>query len=1005
MAAPQPDFYYPHALAAQYRAEQARQAARLEEERLNQIALDQQMAEQLNAEEEHYLFQESLVSANERNGARDSPRVMDAGVTPYPPRNVRLPTTWASEQIPRDRVVDRSGAATPDLVSNTTTHVPPRPQTAMATVNTARTGGPPPGRPVNRLGAWTPDLPALELHGRGNVNASTNANANTQPFIPPVIPPSSSPTRGNANTRGDTNANARTTTAAGTRTVGPPPRTGGPPPGRPVNRLGAWTPDVPPLVLPPGRNVNASTDANANTQPFIPPVIPPPVSSSTEPASQPTAPRPFIPPVIPSPSGPPPSPATGVLPQGQTQGPGGQVPFIPPGPQRLPPQTRPQAAQAQTHTWASGNAAARHGRPLIPPVIPPMHPNPYPGPRHGYQAWYPPGYAHGQRGQPPAHGGNGAQNVPRVPVIPAPPIPQPPPRVHPLRQVQVPAPAPPPPVVPFIPPPPDPINQLAYKNEMRGYANRADPKPFIPPKPVDDPAKKKKGDTKKPRPILKNKPASTVSLREVVEEEKKKEAKKLLKKRPPTQTRRDSKVEVPIVDVHIESGSSSESEEEEDEDESSSEASSESAEDEDEDEDGSKQEGDDESASDDTKKREKRQKRALAKERETVFNGLRAHVTVFTAPFKCSGCEEMVDSPRPPSIRTGKDTNVTPFSHLDTSLHLSCPGCRTIHCRGCHRPARCKRSCAGAPSDATCALPACCRAGRAVGVFEILEAFDGAVGALVKGGGTEKGNGKKGEKGKGDNGQEVGEWLEEVLASPTSARAMRLSGLVHDVLEALGPWIPLATNASNAKPATDGKDGRRRSSYSASTGSSTESQSNPTHSRSPHVHGSLPILLYTSLLLPILHAFLRLPVKHWVRPTHSGLYSAIFAFLEVLEKAGASRSSRNGGEKPGPLGCCVLKKKRGVRATKGVGGVVWGIADAERKNSKKPHSHPESKIKKLWQPGLAIESFSELLGRPETQRELRALSVKMKEDEAEKRKIVDGFSCTLLRWQMSDVLL
>ncbi|KAG6867132.1 hypothetical protein C0993_006450 [Termitomyces sp. T159_Od127] len=164
---------------------------------------------------------------------------------------------------------------------------------------------------------------------------------------------------------------------------------------------------------------------------------------------------------------------------------------------------------------------------------------------------------------------------------------------------------------------------------------------------------------------------------------------------------------------------------------------------------------------------------------------------------------------------------------LDTHLHLACTACRTTYCRGCRRPAACKRTCTASPSS-KCALRTCCRAGRAIAVFLILSAFDAALLALAH----------------ARPSRSFHEYTAHALRSRAAHSA--LSSLLETTIPALLPWLA------------------------------------PT----AHAHPALADLLRVSALLDVVHAYLRAPRETWVRRAHACAYERMLEMLRRLENAG-----------------------------------------------------------------------------------------------------------------------
>ncbi|KAF9461898.1 hypothetical protein BDZ94DRAFT_1262410 [Collybia nuda] len=94
--------------------------------------------------------------------------------------------------------------------------------------------------------------------------------------------------------------------------------------------------------------------------------------------------------------------------------------------------------------------------------------------------------------------------------------------------------------------------------------------------------------------------------------------------------------------------------------------------------------------------------------------------TLFIDGQHCSRCFTKI----PVFERNGGNT----LSHgsrgpLGSLLHMTCPSCATIQCRGCAKAVACPRRCTGGQQ---CTLPACCSEVRAIAIFEVLVDFDRA---------------------------------------------------------------------------------------------------------------------------------------------------------------------------------------------------------------------------------------------------------------------------------------
>ncbi|EJD51869.1 hypothetical protein AURDEDRAFT_181457 [Auricularia subglabra TFB-10046 SS5] len=68
-------------------------------------------------------------------------------------------------------------------------------------------------------------------------------------------------------------------------------------------------------------------------------------------------------------------------------------------------------------------------------------------------------------------------------------------------------------------------------------------------------------------------------------------------------------------------------------------------------------------------------------------------------------------------------TESIPPTGLRGALHLSCPGCKEIFCRGCLSAVSCAPSCKG-KSNQSCVVDECCKAVRALAIFEAFGALD-----------------------------------------------------------------------------------------------------------------------------------------------------------------------------------------------------------------------------------------------------------------------------------------
>ncbi|KAG6873075.1 hypothetical protein C0995_003383 [Termitomyces sp. Mi166 len=169
---------------------------------------------------------------------------------------------------------------------------------------------------------------------------------------------------------------------------------------------------------------------------------------------------------------------------------------------------------------------------------------------------------------------------------------------------------------------------------------------------------------------------------------------------------------------------------------------------------------------------------------------------------------------------------------LDSHLHLMCPDCHTMHCRGCNRMLNCKRTCNGGPDD-KCLLKTCCRAGRAIAIFAILSCFDAKFLSMVS---------------KSSHSTYL-EYIKSRLSSSTSS----LSTLLLTTIESLLLWLPV----------------------------------DPIHSKSPpHVHTSVEPLFRVSLLLEVIRTYLRAPRERWIRSGNGMVYRHLLMFLRRLEEVG-----------------------------------------------------------------------------------------------------------------------
>ncbi|KAG5723259.1 2,3-bisphosphoglycerate-independent phosphoglycerate mutase 1 [Termitomyces sp. T112] len=273
---------------------------------------------------------------------------------------------------------------------------------------------------------------------------------------------------------------------------------------------------------------------------------------------------------------------------------------------------------------------------------------------------------------------------------------------------------------------------------------------------------------------------------------------------------------------------------------------------------------------------------------------------------------------------------------LDSHLHLMCSECYTLYCRGCHHISRCKRTCNAGP-DEDCLLKTCCRAGRAIAIFAILSCFDAKFLAMV-------------------SASPYSTYIEYIKNALSSSSASSLSALLCTTINSLLPWLPV----------------------------------DPIHSKSPpHVHRSVEPLFRVSLLLEVIRIYLHAPLDRWIRPRNGQVYELILMFLRRLEEVGK-----------GAIAGLVLKPGRGIRRTKGVGEVVWALAECAGEKNK------GNRMRKNlgWTAGNEHESFSETLGKKKLRQDLQDLKDKIQQDQKEKKKLLDQFLCQLLSWSMADVL-
>ncbi|KAF7302969.1 UBIQUITIN-CONJUGAT-2 domain-containing protein [Mycena kentingensis (nom. inval.)] len=97
---------------------------------------------------------------------------------------------------------------------------------------------------------------------------------------------------------------------------------------------------------------------------------------------------------------------------------------------------------------------------------------------------------------------------------------------------------------------------------------------------------------------------------------------------------------------------------------------------------------------------------------------------LFTAERNCSKCGKTVKSPRGFVVFSPTSTPGAIPPSLGMLLHALCDSCGTNHCRGCFKPTPCSKSCKGTAKNASCPMPTCCSALRAIAVFECLGGFD-----------------------------------------------------------------------------------------------------------------------------------------------------------------------------------------------------------------------------------------------------------------------------------------
>ncbi|KAG6891623.1 hypothetical protein C0992_001308 [Termitomyces sp. T32_za158] len=275
---------------------------------------------------------------------------------------------------------------------------------------------------------------------------------------------------------------------------------------------------------------------------------------------------------------------------------------------------------------------------------------------------------------------------------------------------------------------------------------------------------------------------------------------------------------------------------------------------------------------------------------------------------------------------------------LGSHLHLTCSACSTMYCRGCLRITHCRRTCTAGPDAKKCFLKTCCRAGRAIAIFTILSCFDAQFLAMVR----------------LPRRPTYFEYIKHTLSSSSSA----LSDLIGDTIKSLLPWLPVE----------------------------------PIHSKSPpHVHASVESLFRVSLLLEVVRIYLRAPREAWVRPGNGRVYKQLLLLLTRLEEVGKRA-----------LAGLVLERRKGIERTRGVGKVVWALAERVAEKNRVDGSGRRRELG--WTAGEEHESFSEILSQGKLSKDLEEMKDKVQEEQEEKKALLDHFLCQLLRWSMADAL-
>ncbi|KAG6919868.1 hypothetical protein DXG01_015576 [Tephrocybe rancida] len=726
----------------------------------------------------------------------------------------------------------------------------------------------------------------------------------TIPVIPPVVPSEHDSDLDDSNTYGygtrtqpiqiPRPRRTSTTWASASASARPPPA---PSAGRRLDINGAYSPDGPtghiPLMV-----------YNPPAHP-TPPADPPAPAAASQPRSRPQVTvqplrsalrnpnrQPVIPPVVPSPT----------------------------------------SSTSDDHPRSHGRSQTPypyHTRPVIPPVIPSpptnrasaQTPDPYnrpayrgaaagaggrsatPAPRP-YEHWYPRGYAAPTMHPPPSqqqayYPQLWPQNS--APVIPPPPTSGPAPVI---------------PAPPIAPPVRRPPHQGFFVDIPALPPVEPPVVPFIPPSPeslgvsaatnINTSANAKPG----PRPILKPKPASAVISAQKAGGRTEGDGKE---RRDSLRKRRSAVFEEPPS---------------EDEGEGSSET----------------------LAEEESKEEEELEEEEGAT--EGPLRELRAHVKLFTGSFKCTNCGTLMKiKPIHTSI-----TSTSPLPPLAPSLPLSCPSCKTLHCRGRQHLSHCKRTCAGPsppPSSSSCLLTSCCRAGRAIALFTILSLFDAKFLALYHASPCTS---------------YVDYTKRAILSSAPSARTPpALSELLLWTLKALIPWLPLE--------------------HPPVAGSHSSAGSTRNKDKAPHVHESALPLLQVSLLLDVLRMYLRAPRDRWVCPGNGEVYKAILEFLERVKDAGGGRVKG-----------LVCGRRVRVDETRGVGAIVWGWAEGGAGGTGKG---------RRWRTGMDVEGFVEMLKGGKALRDIKTMKDGVRKEGAKgpKGELLQDLLAELFRWQLSGLLM